>query len=124
MFRETRQEQLTSVVKKEILFCTTIILIGTLDWLTTLVGVVFFGATETNFLLAGLTQSNLLLFSAVKLCSITLTGLIFYKAETKAKLTSQISPLAKKFLTSGYAICLLILSLVVANNFSAIINVA
>ena len=112
------------MVKKEILFCTTIILIGTLDWLTTLVGVVFFGATETNFLLAGLTRSNMLLFSAVKLSAITLTGLIFYKAETKAKLTNQITPLAKKFLTSGYAICLLTLTIVVANNFSAIVNIA
>ena len=70
------------MVKKEILFCTAIILIGTLDWLTTIVGVVFFGATETNFLLAGLTRSNMLLFSAVKLSAITLTGLVFYKAET------------------------------------------
>ncbi len=95
-----------------------------MGWLTTLVGVVFFGAAETNFLLAGLTRSNMLLFSAVKLSVITLTGLVFYKAETKAKLTSQISPLAKKFLTSGYAICLLTLSLVVVNIFSAIVNVA
>jgi hypothetical protein len=112
------------MVKKEILFCTIIILIGALDWLTTLVGVVFFGATETNFLLAGLTRSSLVLFSAVKLSAIALTGIVFYKAETKAKLTNQISPLTKKFLTSGYAFCLLTLSFVVANNFSAILNVA
>jgi hypothetical protein len=124
MFRESQLEHLTGMVKKEILFCTTIIFIGTLDWLTTIVGVAFFGATETNFLLAGLTRSNMLLFSAVKLSAITLTGLVFYKAETKAKLTSQISPMAKKFLTSGYAICLLTLTLVVANNFSEIVNVA
>jgi hypothetical protein len=95
---------------------------GVLDWLTTLAGIVFFRATETNFLLVGLTRSNLLLFSAVKLTAITLTGLLFYKAETNAKLISQISPLTKKFLISGYSICLLTLSLVVVNNFSAIIN--
>jgi hypothetical protein len=112
------------MIKKEVLFCAILILIGALDWLTTLVGVVFFGATETNFLLAGLTRSNMLLFSTVKLSAIMLTGLVFYKAETKAKLASQISPLTKKFLTSGYAICLLTLSLVVINNFSAIVNVA
>jgi Domain of unknown function (DUF5658) len=111
------------MVKREILFCTIIILAGALDWLTTLLGVVFFGATETNLLLAGLTRSSLLLFSAVKLSAITITGLIFYKAETKAKLTNQISPLAKKFLNSGYAICLLILSFAVLNNFSIIVNV-
>jgi hypothetical protein len=55
------------MVKKEVLFCTTLILIGTIDWLTTIIGIVFFGATETNPLLAGLTQSNMLIFSVVKL---------------------------------------------------------
>jgi len=64
----------------------------------------------------------MVLFITVKLTAIMLTGLLFYKAEPKAKLASQISPLAKKFLTSGYAICLLTLSLVVINNFSAIIK--
>ena len=61
-----------------------------------------FGATETNPLIANLTQSNMLLFSVVKLSAITLTGLIFYRAETQAKLTSKISPFAKKFLNAGY----------------------
>jgi hypothetical protein len=56
---------------------------------------IFFEAAETNFLLAGLTRFNMLLFSAVKLSVITLTGLAFYKAETKVKLASKISPLAK-----------------------------
>ena len=112
------------MVKKENLLCATLILMGTLDWLTTLVGVVFFGATETNPLLSRFTQSNMLLFSAVKLSAITLTGLLFYRAETKTKLTSQISPFAKKFLNSGFIICLFILMAVVLNNFSAIVKVA
>jgi len=112
------------MVKREVLFCTTIILIGTLDWLTTLVGIVFFGATETNPLIANLTQSNMLLFSVVKLSAITLTGLIFYRAETQAKLTSKISPFAKKFLNAGYVTSLLILSVVVLNNFNAIFKLA
>ncbi len=112
------------MVKREVLFCTTLILIGTLDWLTTLVGIVFFGATETNPLIAGLTQSNMLIFSAVKLSAVTLTGLLFYKAETKAKIANQLSPFAKKFLLSGYGICMVTLSVVVLNNFSAIVKVA
>jgi hypothetical protein len=89
-----------------------------------IVGVVFFGATETNPLFASLTQSNMLLFSAVKLSAITLTGLVFYKAETKTKLTSQVSPFAKKFLNSGYVISLFTLSVVILNNFAAIVKVA
>ena len=112
------------MVKREVILCVTLIMIGTLDLLTTIVGVVFFGATETNFLLAELTQTNLLLFSIVKIVAITFTGLLFYKAETKTKIASQISPFAKRFLKTGYALCLLTLSAVVLNNFNAIINVA
>jgi hypothetical protein len=112
------------MVKKGVLLCTTLILIGTLDWLTTLVGVMFFGATETNPLLTSLTQSNMLLFSTVKLSAITFTGFLFYRAETKTKLSSQISPFAKKFLNSGYVISLFFLMAVVLNNFAAIVNVA
>ena len=111
------------MVKREVVFCTTLILIGTLDWLTTLIGIAFFGATETNPLIANLTQTNILLFSAIKLTAITLTGLIFYRAETKTKL-NLFSPSTKKFLHGGYAVCLLMLAVVVLNNFNAILKVA
>jgi hypothetical protein len=113
-----------TMVKKEVLFAATIILIGTIDWATTIVGVLFFGATETNPLLACLTKTNMVLFSAIKLSAITLTGLAFYKAEAKAKITKQISPFARNFLRSGYAISIFALTLVVVNNFSAIVRVA
>ncbi len=111
------------MVKKEILFCTAIILIGTLDWLTTLIGIAFFGATEANPLLASLTQTNLLLFSTLTLAAITLIGLLFYKAQTKTKTTSKISPFTRKFVHSGYAVSLIFLTFVVLNNFNAIVKV-
>ncbi|MGD0203767.1 MAG: DUF5658 family protein [Candidatus Bathyarchaeia archaeon] len=112
------------MVKKEVLFCTTLILIGTIDWLTTIIGIVFFGATETNPLLGGLTQSNMLIFSAVKLSAVILAGLIFYKAETKTKSSNQVSPFAKNLLNSGYVISLFTLAAVVTNNITAIVKVA
>ena len=112
------------MVKKEVIFCTVLVLIGTLDWLTTIVGIVFFGATENNPLLANFTQTNMLLFSTIKLTAITITGLIFYKAGTRTKFSSEISPFAKKFLKSGYVICLFALSAVVLNNFSVIASLA
>ncbi len=111
------------MVKKAVVFATTIILIGSLDWLTTIVGVVFFGATETNPLLSNFTQTNLLFFSAIKLTAITITGLLFYKAET-TKLGIEISPIVKKFVNSGFLISLFALSAVVLNNFSVIAQLA
>lgn len=112
------------MVKKEVLFCTTLVLLGTVDWLTTIIGVVFFGATETNPLLAGLTQSNMLIFSAVKLLAVILTGFVFYKAETKTKISNQVSPFAKKLVTSGYAISIFTLTAVVLNNMTSIVKIA
>jgi hypothetical protein len=123
IIREARKRG-RSVVRKEVLFCTTLILIGTIDWLTTTIGVVFFGATETNPLLAGLTQSNMLIFSAVKLSAVILAGLVFYKAETKTKISNQVSPFAKNLLNSGYVISLFTLTALVANNITAIVRVA
>ena len=115
---------MTGLVKREVVLCTTLILVGTLDWITTVFGVLFFGATETNPLLANLTQTNVLLFSVIKLSAITLIGLLFYKAETKTKLTSKVSPFAKKFLNAGYTISIFSLSMFVFNNFNAIVKIA
>jgi hypothetical protein len=112
------------MVKREVLFCTTLVLIGTIDWLTTIVGVCLYGATETNPLLAGLTQSNMFIFSTVKLLAVATAGLVFYKAETKTKITSQVSPFTKKLLNSGYVISLFTLTAVVANNITTIARVA
>jgi len=112
------------MVKREVLFCTTLILIGTIDWITTIIGIVFFGATETNPLLVGLTQSNMFIFSFVKLSAVILAGLVFYKAETKTKIGNQVSPFAKNLLNSGYVISLFTLTALVANNITAIAKIA
>jgi hypothetical protein len=124
VLRKSEKRHVVGMVKKEVIFCTVLVLIGTLDWLSTIVGIVFFGATEKNPLLANFTQTNMLLFSAIKLTAITITGLIFYKAGTKTKLSSEITPFAKKFLKSGYVISLFALSAVVLNNFSVIAKLA
>lgn len=104
------------MVKKELILCSTLVFIGMLDWLTTIVAIVFFGATEANPLLTGLTQTNLMLFSLVKITAVTLTGIVFYKAQTTASISQQISPFAKKFLKSGLAITLIALTILVSNN--------
>ena len=112
------------MVKKGVLFCTTIILVGAIDWITTTIGIVFFGATETNPLFTNLTQSNMLIFSIVKLSAVTLAGFAFYLAETRPKISNQFSPFAKKLLNSGYAISIFTLTAVVANNINAIVKIA
>jgi hypothetical protein len=65
--------------RKELFLCIILISLGLADWLTTIIGVTNFGATETNPLLSTLTQSNLLAFSIIKISATLLIGGLFYK---------------------------------------------
>ncbi len=55
--------------------------VGTIDWLTTVIGIAYFGAIEANPFMAQLTSTNLILFTIVKLSTTIIVGFIFYKAE-------------------------------------------
>ena len=59
----------------------SLILMGSMDWLTTIIGIVYFGAVEGNPVLAEITQTSLLLFTVIKLSTTVMVGLLFYKAE-------------------------------------------
>jgi hypothetical protein len=96
---------------------------GIIDWLTTVIGTVYFGATEANPLLANLTQTNLMIFSAVKLSVTLLVGFLFYRGFQIEK-TARIKPqMDRLFLQGGYFLSLGALTVVVANNFLAVAGV-
>ncbi|MDX1814209.1 MAG: DUF5658 family protein, partial [Candidatus Bathyarchaeia archaeon] len=59
----------------------TLVMMGTMDWLTTIIGIAYFGAVESNPFMAGLTNSSLITFTVVKLTTTLLMALLFYKAE-------------------------------------------
>jgi hypothetical protein len=106
------------MIKKSWLFFSALVLVGFLDWLTTIVGVAFFGASETNPLLVGLVSSNMVLFSAVKLFAVVAGGLAFYKAVGLS--TDFNRGLTKRFLDISYSLTFLALTLVVFNNLIAL----
>ena len=58
-----------------------LVLLGSLDWLTTIVGIVYFGAVEANPFLAELARSNLPVLTIVKLGTAIFVGFLFYQAE-------------------------------------------
>jgi hypothetical protein len=105
-----------AMFKKELLFCFALILMGAIDWVTTVTGTLCFGAVEINPLFAGLTKTNILLFSAIKLTIVVLTGLLFYKAGTIVNMLKSTSHLGKRTLESGYALSLMMLTVAVTNN--------
>jgi hypothetical protein len=60
---------------------SALILAGSLDWLTTVVGLNYFGAVEANPFISGVANQNLLAFTALKLMTTLFVGLIFYQAD-------------------------------------------
>jgi hypothetical protein len=107
---------------KKIHILTTTLIIGLMDWVTTVIGLTFFGASEANPLLSGLSLSNILLFSFVKLFAVTITGLALYKAASISLASSDGWRFSKGVVKGGYALTSLILSFVVANNFLVMLN--
>jgi hypothetical protein len=107
--------------RKELLLLSTILLLGIIDWLTTITGIVYFYATELNPLLAALTQTNIILFSTVKLTAITLSGLAFYKAICLASQKGSDWNFTKRFLNGGLSITSLLLMPVVLSNMATLL---
>jgi hypothetical protein len=109
--------------KKELLFCSVLILMGILDWLTTVTGILCFGVVEINPLFAGLTKVNILVYSGIKLSIVVLTGFLFYKADKIEKMLRGNSHLGKRFLEAGYFVSFVILTAVVTSNIITVVRV-
>ena len=108
------------MIKKDMLFFSALVLVGFLDWLTTVVGVAFFGASESNPLMFGLVSSSMVLFSVVKLFAVVVAGLGFYKA---IGLSAGLNwSFTARFLDIGYSLTFLSLAAVVINNLSVVMH--
>jgi hypothetical protein len=110
-------------LKKEIVPCLFLILMGLLDLVTTLLGVHYFGAVEINPLFAGIINSNILVFIGIKLSTVILIGYVFFKGFASEKTLGINSNLGKQVLESGYCVSLMILTVVVTNNMIAVVRV-
>ena len=96
------------------------ILSGTMDWLTTIVGIVFFGAMESNPFMASLTSTSLITFTAVKLSATLIVAFMFHKAdktllETMDKNSRSFS-ITRLTLKGAYIISTALLAAAVLNN--------
>jgi hypothetical protein len=107
------------MLKKEHLFLLTIFLMGSLDWLTTVVGILFRGGTEINPLLSGLTNYSMILFSAIKLSAVGITGIAFYKVANTGPINIG-GHFNKMFLNGAYSLTFIVLTMAVANNMIAV----
>jgi hypothetical protein len=101
---------------KAFIFLAIVFLMGYLDWLTTVTGLLFCGGVELNPLLAGLTESSILLFSVTKLTAVAFAGFAAYKAANVAKYAKNHLRLTNKFVNLGVSVTVLGLGVVVMNN--------
>ena len=103
-----------------------LILLGSMDCLTTVVGTLYFGTLELNPLIAWLVNTNLPAFVAIKLAVTVSAGLLFVLAE-KALLSSSYKDYrafktARRTLRICGVFIILLLVFVVINNIIVIID--
>ena len=103
-------------MKRWSLFCLLLVFCGLLDCVTTVIGIVGFGATEANPLLASVTETNLVAFSLMKLVATITVGISFYRAGTIEKVAGNRLQIRSRFLQIAYSLSLLALVTAVTNN--------
>jgi len=101
-------------------------IMGSMDCLTTVIGILYFGAVELNPFIAGVVSTNLPAFIFLKLITTVFICLIFIQAEkilmkTKNKSTKTFS-WTQKLLKSASAGIIVFLIIVVVNNLIVLFN--
>lgn len=103
-----------------------LVFMGSMDLLTTIVGITYFGAVECNPLLSGIVSTNLALFTILKLTSTIFVGLIFYQAgkiltQTPNK-TSKAYTATRYLLKAAYIGVVAFMIVVITNNFLVLLG--
>lgn len=105
-----------------------LILLGTLDCLTTVVGTLYFDTKELNPLIAGLVATNLPGFVAVKLAVTILVGVTFILVEKMLRKNpdkkDRSYQAARNTLKAAYVGLTGFLTIVVANNVLVLLQIA
>ena len=104
-----------------------LVLMGSMDWLTTVIGIAYFGAVEGNPFLADITRTSLPAFTAIKLFTTIFVGLLFYKAE-KTLLRTQNQDtgsfrFARIMLRVAYITATAFLLIAVLNNLIVVVKI-
>lgn len=97
-----------------------LVMMGSLDWLTTIIGIAYFGAVESNPFLSELATTNLLTFTALKLGVAFFVGFLFYLADKLLKRAenpdSKNTKIARVTLRFSYGASMVFLFFAVLNN--------
>jgi hypothetical protein len=104
-----------------------LVLMGSMDLFTTIIGILYFGAVECNPVLAGLVSTNLPVFAVLKLTTTIFVGFIFYQAKKilmhSNDKTSKSFKRTSYLLNAAYIGIVAFLVIVVVNNFLVLANI-
>ena len=114
------------MLKTEVFPSFLLICMGSIDCLTTVIGVLYFGAAELNPFLAGIVSTNIQAFIAIKMASTIFIGLTYIQAnKTLKKIVNKNSKsfiYTYKLLKIAHAGLILFLVIVVTNNLLILIT--
>ena len=105
---------------------TLLVMMGSIDLLTTIVGITYFGAIESNPFIASLANTNLPAFTVMKLGAAFLVAFLFYQIEkTLSKAKEEKNSKVRFYLLRTFqAASLVVLMGAAINNISIIISSA
>jgi len=102
------------------------VLSGTMDWLTTVIGIFFFGAVESNPFMAGFTANGLFTFTVVKLSITFVVAFLFHKADrallTEINKKSRSFAFSRIILKGAYIMSTALLIAAVVNNVTVLLR--
>ena len=107
-------------LKSDVFPSFILILMGSIDCLTTVIGVLYFGAAELNPLMAGIVSTNIVAFLALKISATFLIGFTYILAKRSLNRTlnkeSKSFKYSNRLMKVAYTGLMVFLFIVIVNN--------
>lgn len=115
-----------SILRVRAVHSLSLVMMGSMDWLTTIIGIVYFGAVEGNPLLADVVRTSLPTFTVIKLSTSIIIGLLFYQADKLLARTQDKSTRSFRYtrvtLRGAYIVAMSLLIFAVLNNLIVVVQ--
>jgi len=112
-------------LKSEVFPSFFIVLLGSIDCLTTVIGVMYFGAAELNPLMTGIVSTSIVAFSVLKISATFLIGFTYILAKRTLNKTlnkeSKSFKYSNRLMKGAYAGLMVFLIVVVINNLAILL---
>jgi hypothetical protein len=112
-------------LKSEVFPSFILILMGSIDCLTTVIGVLYFGAVELNPLMAGIVSTNIAVFLALKISATFLIGFTYILAKRSLNKTLNKECKSFKYLNRlikvTYTGLMVFLFIIIVNNLTILL---